>query len=71
MAIVSSEYEVGVPQADGRTYVVELHTDDLGNVYRYEYGPVGVVDYEAIMTERASQLEALLSELVVSPFIEA
>ena len=56
MAIVSSTYEVGVPQIDGRCYVVELHTDSAGEVRRVEYGPIGVVDYAAIMAARAAQM---------------
>ncbi len=56
MAIVSSTFEVGIPQADGRCYVVELHTDSAGVVRRVEYGPIGVVDYGAIAAARAVQM---------------
>lgn len=63
MAIVSSSCTVGVPQADGRSYVTELHTDDAGTVHRVEYGPVGELDYEAIMTARASAMGAQLADV--------
>lgn len=37
MAIVTSNFTVGPPQADGRTYVTETHTDAEGMTYIYEY----------------------------------
>lgn len=45
-----------MPQVDGRCYVVEFHTDSVGVVHRVEYGPIGVVDYGAIMAARAVQM---------------
>jgi hypothetical protein len=62
MAIVSSTYTVGVPQIDGRCYVVELHTDSTGQVHRVEYGPVGVIDYQAVMQARAAQIGNALAD---------
>jgi len=61
MPIVSSSYEVGVPQADGRSYVVELHTDSNGDVYRIEYGPVLEIDYQAVMAERAKSIDMAIT----------
>jgi predicted lipoprotein len=63
MAIVSSTYEVGHAQADGRRYVVELHTDSAGTVHRVEYGPMADgTDYAAIMTARAAQISQQLAD---------
>lgn len=63
MAIVSSTYEVGHAQADGRRYVVELHTDSTGKVHRIEYGPMpDGTDYQAIMEARAVQISDQLAE---------
>lgn len=45
-----------MPQKDGRCYVVEKHTDSLGNVYPIEYGPVGKIDYQTVMDARAVQM---------------
>lgn len=56
MTIVSSVYVVGQAQADGRSYVQETHTTDLSEVVRVEYGPVGVIDYQATANARAVQL---------------
>lgn len=56
MPIVSSTHVVGHAQADGRRYVTETHTDDLGAVVVIEYlAPVGA-DYVAIRTARAADL---------------
>lgn len=56
MAIVSSTYKLGHPQASGQRYVVETHTDSTGAEHGVEYGPVPVIDYAAVMAERAVQL---------------
>jgi hypothetical protein len=63
MAIVSSTCALGHPQADGRRYVAESHTDSAGGVHRREYGPVGEVDYAAILAARAQALGAELAEV--------
>jgi hypothetical protein len=62
MAIVSSSYVVGIPQSDGRCFVTEFHTDSTGRVHSIEYGPIGAVDYEAIMVARAVQISESLAE---------
>lgn len=62
MPIVESSYTVGAPQIDGRAYVLERHTDGAGTVHVREYGPVGVVNYQAIMTARAAALAGELAE---------
>lgn len=66
--IVSSTYKVGIPQQDGRCYVVEMHTSDTGDTYRVEYGPVDVdmVDCQQIMQDRAVALNEQLA--FVAPF---
>lgn len=63
MAIVSSRYEVGHAQANGKRYVVEFHTDSAGTVHRIEYGPMADgTDYQAIMEARAAALGVQLAE---------
>ncbi len=63
MPIVSSIYEVGHAQADGRRYVTELHTDSTGAVHRIEYGPMpDGTDYQTIMEARAAQISESLAE---------
>jgi hypothetical protein len=62
VSIVSSTYEVGVPQIDGRTYVIEWHTDHTGAVHRIEYGSIGIIDYQAVMEARAVQIAQALAD---------
>jgi hypothetical protein len=57
MPIVSSAYTVGHAQRDGSRRVVERHTWDDGSVTELEYGPVPVVDYQAIANARAVRLQ--------------
>ncbi len=59
----SSAFTVGHPQADGRAYVAERHVDDAGIEHLGEYGPVGAVDYAAILAARALALDANLAEI--------
>ena len=55
--IVSSVLDAdSLPQADGRTYVRELHTDSVGESYRFEYLADVTVDRNAILTARAATL---------------
>jgi hypothetical protein len=42
MLVLSSRFEVGVPQRDGRCYVHEWHELDTGEVFEREYGPIDV-----------------------------
>jgi len=62
MPIVSSTHVVGHAQANGKCRVVETHTTNLGEVIRIEYGPVGVVDYQAVADARAVQIAEQLAE---------
>tara|TARA_R110000868_G_scaffold72156_3_gene210465 strand:- start:122 stop:340 length:219 start_codon:yes stop_codon:yes gene_type:complete len=62
MAIVTSAYEVRAAQADGRSYVQELHTTNLGEVFVREYGPVPVVDYQEVANAHAIALAKQLAE---------
>lgn len=61
----SSTYTVGHAQADGRRHVIERHLDDAGVERIVEYGPVGLVDYSAIMTVRAAAMDAALADAEV------
>jgi hypothetical protein len=71
MPIVSSTFSVDVAQRDGRRYVVETHTDSAGGVHRREYGPVGEVDYAAILAARAQALGIELADSEAAAAFEA
>lgn len=58
--IVSSTYTEGPPQVDGRRYVSELHTDDRGQTYTYEW--LGDQDAAMVLADRA----AVLSDQIAS-----
>lgn len=62
MPIVSSTHTVGQAQADGRRYVTEQHTDDLGAVLLVEYLAAQDADYVAIRTARATQISDQMAE---------
>lgn len=62
MPIVSSTHSVAHAQIDGRRYVTEQHTDDLGNVLTVEYLAADDADYVAIRTARALQINDQLAE---------
>lgn len=71
MPIVSS---VATPdtrvQLNGKRYVTEVHTWDDGSTSVIKYGPVDLVavDIEAIVSERAAQLEADRAEEAAQAF---
>lgn len=62
MSIVSSTHTVGPVQVDGRSTVIELHTDSLGVVYRVEYLASSGTDYVAVRDARAVQISNDLAE---------
>lgn len=62
MTISSSTFTVGHAQPDGRSYVVETHTDHLGAQHRVEYLASAGADYAAIAAARVPQLESQLAE---------
>lgn len=62
MPIVSSTHTVDHEQIDGRRFVTEAHTDNLGVVYRFEYLAAAGTDYVAVRDARAVQLSAWLAE---------
>lgn len=57
--IVSSTYTEGPPQADGRRYVSELHADDRGQTYTYEW--LGDQDAALVLADRAAVLSAQIA----------
>ncbi len=59
MRVVSSSFTVGVPQADGRVYVTELHLFDTG-IYSIprEYLAEPDLDFQAIADQRAANMNA-------------
>lgn len=65
---MTSQLIIGATQADGRTYITELHTDAIGMVHRVEYLSNAGDDRQAIMVARALQLG---EELKVSEVNEA
>ena len=56
--MATSSYALGHAQASGGRYVKETHTDDFGVVEVIEYGPIGVVDYNQVMLNRAISIAA-------------
>lgn len=48
-------------QHDGRIYVFERHVDENGNVYAWDYLAAVGTDYNAVLAEHASILEAQLA----------
>lgn len=62
MPIVTSTHTAGHAQVDGRRYVTEWHTDDLGAVITLEYLAAADADHAAIRTARAAQINDALAE---------
>lgn len=58
--IVESSYVVGPQQVDGRRYISELFTDRAGKNHMREYGPVSELDYAALLTLHAVELDVEL-----------
>jgi len=57
MSIVSSTFAVGAAQKDGRVFVLEKHTDNVGIVWPRPYGPVAASsNFAAIMNAAATQI---------------
>lgn len=52
--IVTSSFAAGLPQADGRRYVREMHVDRVGREHVIEYGPVADIDMEATLAAHAA-----------------
>lgn len=63
MSIVSSSYVVGVAQRDGRAYVTETHTDNIGLPHVASYLAAVGADYAAIMTARAPRIAAAIADV--------
>lgn len=58
--ITTSSYTEGPAQIDGRRYVTELHTDDAGKTYIYEW--LGSQDAGPVMSARVSLLNSQIAE---------
>jgi len=67
---LSFQIEVGHAQADGRRYVLEIHSDGIGEVWRREYLSRDTDDLTAIAAARAVVLEARLAEEEIESAIE-
>lgn len=70
MAIVSSQLTLGVVQKDGRRYVLETHTDNLGVLHVVEYLAAVGADVDAILTARAVLIEADLEQIEVKQALD-
>lgn len=57
--IVTSTYTEGPAQVDGRRYVSELHTDDRGQTYAFEW--LGDQDADLVLADRAAVLSAQIA----------
>ena len=57
--IVTSTYTEGPAQVDGRRYVSELHTDDRGQTYTFEW--LGDQDAGLVLPDRAAVLSAQIA----------
>ncbi|WP_180125633.1 hypothetical protein [Rhodoferax sp. BLA1] len=57
--ITDSTYTEGPAQADGRRYVKEVHTDDTGKTYEFEW--LGSQDVALVLAGRASALTVQIS----------
>lgn len=62
MSIVLSTHIEGFLQVDGRRYVTEFHTDDVGVVHSVEYLAAVNADYVAIRDARVAQINEQLAE---------
>ena len=63
MAVVSSSYELdNHTQVDGRRYVTETHTLNVGQPVVIMYLAAVGADYQAIMDARVDQINAQLAE---------
>lgn len=69
MPIVSSTHTIGHAQIDGRRYVTERHTDDIGAVLEVEYLAADGADYTAIRAARASKINDELAEAEANALI--
>lgn len=58
--IVDSKFEEGPPQEDGRRFVRELHTDDRGATFVYEW--LGAQDAQSVINARVIELNSLLKK---------
>lgn len=70
MPIVNSTHTVGHEQIDGRRYVVEQHTDDLGAVLTFEYLAAPGTDYVAVRGARVAQINDALAEAEAQALID-
>lgn len=57
----NSTVQLGVPQADGRCPVTELHEADDGQVYSFEYLSDGTLDPDFVMQQRAIVINTTLA----------
>ena len=71
MPIVSAAITAVNPQADGRRWVTEAHTDQLGTIYTVSYLAGASDDLQAAMTARMASLGADLTNGEITANINA
>lgn len=59
--IISSAYQLGAVQADGRERVLEMHVTDDGQVIKFEYLAGDTIDKDLVLSERAARVNAELA----------
>ena len=63
MPIINSSYTAdATPQADGRRWVKETHTDHLGKKFYAEYLAAVGFDYESCMNQRAANISVEIDQ---------
>jgi len=62
MSIISSVFDLGSIQRDGRRYCIERHTDHLGIVHVVEYLAEAAANHTTIMNTRALRIAEELKE---------
>lgn len=62
MAIVTSEIREDAVQADGRRYIIEVHTDHTGQEHCFVWMAEAVQDATAILPSRAVWLADYLAQ---------
>jgi hypothetical protein len=62
VSIVSSTFAVGPAQRDGRAYVTETHTDNIGIAHVVNYLAAVGTDYAAVMSARAPLIAVQIAD---------
>ncbi len=69
--IISSNIEWALPQIDGTSNVREVHTDDTGKSYIFDYQADAGMDLDARLAARAGELNVELTMPAPEPLPES